>query len=191
MAIRDRPQRRRGRAAAEREGISVTESSGRERLTATWLRCHGRIDAESAARSLYREMARLSAGERAVLELVALDGFRSPRRHAPLGIGPSLLESGCTVLAGCSRTSLAPPHPRHQRSTGGVLMNTDSAGGGFEERLLDELRSLVVARPDSGKERHLEAAGMGCVAVAAPDSRWWEAWPPCSRCAGGGRAVSR
>jgi len=47
-----------------------------------------RIDAEATARSLYEEMARLSAGERAVLELVALDGLTVGEAARALGIGP-------------------------------------------------------------------------------------------------------
>jgi RNA polymerase sigma factor (sigma-70 family) len=49
---------------------------------------HARIDAESAARSLYRELARLPEGERAVLELVALDGLTVAEAARALGINP-------------------------------------------------------------------------------------------------------
>ena len=49
---------------------------------------HERIDAESGARSLYRELERLSDGERAVLELVALDGLTVGEAAQALGIGP-------------------------------------------------------------------------------------------------------
>jgi RNA polymerase sigma-70 factor (ECF subfamily) len=49
---------------------------------------HARIDAEAAARSLYRELDRLSAGERAVLELVALDGLTVAEAARALGINP-------------------------------------------------------------------------------------------------------
>ena len=49
---------------------------------------HERIDAEATARSLYQEMVRLSAGERAVLELVALDGLTVGEAAHALGIGP-------------------------------------------------------------------------------------------------------
>lgn len=49
---------------------------------------HARIDAEAAARSLYRELDRLSAGERAVLELVALDGLTVGEAARALRIGP-------------------------------------------------------------------------------------------------------
>ena len=49
---------------------------------------HERIDAESTARSLYREMVQLSAGQRAVLELVALDGLTVDEAARALGIGP-------------------------------------------------------------------------------------------------------
>src|SRR5262249_43273943 len=47
-----------------------------------------RIDAEATARALYEEMAHLSAAERAVLELVALDGLTVGEAARALGIGP-------------------------------------------------------------------------------------------------------
>jgi RNA polymerase sigma-70 factor, ECF subfamily len=49
---------------------------------------HERIDAESVARSLYRELAQLGEGERTVLELVALDGLTVSEAAQALGIGP-------------------------------------------------------------------------------------------------------
>jgi RNA polymerase sigma-70 factor, ECF subfamily len=48
---------------------------------------HERIDRESAARALYRELSGLPAGERAVLELVALDGLSAGEAGRALGIG--------------------------------------------------------------------------------------------------------
>jgi RNA polymerase sigma-70 factor (ECF subfamily) len=48
---------------------------------------HERVDSESTARALYNEMFRLSAGERAVLELVALDGLTVGEAARALGIG--------------------------------------------------------------------------------------------------------
>lgn len=48
---------------------------------------HERIDRESAARELYRELIALPAGERAVLELVALDGLSAGEAGRALGIG--------------------------------------------------------------------------------------------------------
>ncbi len=45
-----------------------------------------RLDAESAGRALHREMAHLPAGERAVLELVALDGLTAGEAARALGI---------------------------------------------------------------------------------------------------------
>src|SRR5207245_553102 len=71
---------------------------------------HERIDAESRARSLYQEMLGLSAGERAVLELVALDGLTVGEAARALGIGPvaarvrlhrarRLLQHGSALLA--------------------------------------------------------------------------------------------
>jgi RNA polymerase sigma-70 factor (ECF subfamily) len=52
------------------------------------LALHERIDAEAAARSLYQEMVQLSPGERAVLELVALDGLKVGEAARALGISP-------------------------------------------------------------------------------------------------------
>ena len=48
---------------------------------------HERIDSESSARELYSELIRLPAGERAVLELVALDGLSAGEAGQALGIG--------------------------------------------------------------------------------------------------------
>jgi RNA polymerase sigma factor (sigma-70 family) len=49
---------------------------------------HARIDAESIARSLYGELDRLSDAERAVFELVALDGLTVAEAARALGINP-------------------------------------------------------------------------------------------------------
>jgi RNA polymerase sigma-70 factor (ECF subfamily) len=46
-----------------------------------------RIDGESAARALHHELRLLPAGERAVLELVALDGLSAGEAGQALGIG--------------------------------------------------------------------------------------------------------
>jgi RNA polymerase sigma-70 factor (ECF subfamily) len=48
---------------------------------------HERIDGETAARALFRELTDLPAGERAVLELVALDGLSVGEAGRALGIG--------------------------------------------------------------------------------------------------------
>jgi RNA polymerase sigma-70 factor (ECF subfamily) len=47
-----------------------------------------RIDGESAARALRAELTRLPAGEREVLELVAVDGLSAGEAGRALGIGP-------------------------------------------------------------------------------------------------------
>ncbi len=52
-------------------------------------RLHARIDAEAESRRIYEAMDRLSAGERAVLELVALDGLSSREAAGALGIRPA------------------------------------------------------------------------------------------------------
>jgi RNA polymerase sigma factor (sigma-70 family) len=51
-------------------------------------RLHARIDAEAASRRLYEAMAGLSEGERAVLELVALEELSSGEAARVLGIRP-------------------------------------------------------------------------------------------------------
>jgi RNA polymerase sigma factor (sigma-70 family) len=47
---------------------------------------HERLDRESAARELYGELTKLPAGERAVLELVVLDGLSTHEAGRALGI---------------------------------------------------------------------------------------------------------
>jgi RNA polymerase sigma factor (sigma-70 family) len=49
-------------------------------------RLHERLDAEAEARRLYGAMERLPEGERAVLELVALDGLGAAETGQALGI---------------------------------------------------------------------------------------------------------
>jgi RNA polymerase sigma-70 factor (ECF subfamily) len=51
-------------------------------------RLHARIDAEAESRRLYQAMDRLSSNERAVLELVALDGLEVSEAAQALGIRP-------------------------------------------------------------------------------------------------------
>jgi RNA polymerase sigma-70 factor, ECF subfamily len=51
-------------------------------------RLHARIDAEAESRRLYQAMDRLSSSERAVLELVALDGLDVSEAARTLGIRP-------------------------------------------------------------------------------------------------------
>lgn len=97
---------RRGHPAAWLYGIARNVVAGERRRNALELRAtsrargrelvdeddlvvlHERLDAESAARSLYRELERLSDGERAVLELIALDGLTVGEAAQALGVGP-------------------------------------------------------------------------------------------------------
>ncbi|HKP19007.1 MAG TPA: RNA polymerase sigma factor [Gaiellaceae bacterium] len=99
-------RRGRGEPAAWLFGIARNVVAGERRRNARELRArarfrgrelvdegdlvalHARIDAESSGRSLYRDLADLSAGERAVLELVALDGLSVGEAGRALGIGP-------------------------------------------------------------------------------------------------------
>ncbi len=74
------------RTAKERR--TAVRIRGRELLDEDDLAAlHKRIDRESAARALYQELGRLPAGERAVLELVALDGLTTAEAAKALGIG--------------------------------------------------------------------------------------------------------
>ena len=67
---------------------TVARISGRELVDEDDLAAlHALIDRESAARELLGELARLPAGERAVLELVALDGLSVSEAGRALGIG--------------------------------------------------------------------------------------------------------
>ncbi len=68
------------RATAEVRGRELVDEDDVARL-------HQLIDGESAARELYRQLTLLPAGERAVLELVALDGLSVAEAGQALGIG--------------------------------------------------------------------------------------------------------
>jgi RNA polymerase sigma factor (sigma-70 family) len=99
-------RRSRGEPAAWLFGIAHNVVAGERRRNARALRAavhfrgrelldeddlaalHRRIDAEAAARELHRELGRLPEGERAVLELVALDGLSAGEAGRALGIGP-------------------------------------------------------------------------------------------------------
>jgi RNA polymerase sigma factor (sigma-70 family) len=71
-----------------RELRAASAVRGRELVDAEDLvALDARIDAETSARSLFRELDRLSEAERAVLELVALDGLDVGEAARALGIG--------------------------------------------------------------------------------------------------------
>jgi RNA polymerase sigma factor (sigma-70 family) len=71
-------------ARARRAAVRI---SGRELVDEEDLAVlHARIDGESAARALLVELTRLPAGERAVLELVAIDGLSVAEAGRALGI---------------------------------------------------------------------------------------------------------
>ena len=76
------------RRRSARELRAVAHVRGRELVDDDDLAAlHERIDRESAARGLYRELDLVPAGERAVLELVALDGLSVGEAGRALGIG--------------------------------------------------------------------------------------------------------
>lgn len=75
------------RRRSARELRAAAQIRGRELVNEDDLAAlHERIDGESDARSLYEELTRLPAGERAVLELVALDGLSASEAGRALGI---------------------------------------------------------------------------------------------------------
>jgi RNA polymerase sigma factor (sigma-70 family) len=75
-------RRRQARELRARSAVRGRELVAEDDLVAL----HARIDAQESARSLYRELDRLSESERAVLELVALDGLDVREAAAVLGI---------------------------------------------------------------------------------------------------------
>jgi RNA polymerase sigma factor (sigma-70 family) len=76
------------RRRSARELRMVTRVRGRELVDQDDLAAlHDRIAHEAAARALYRELNRLPARERAVLELVAVDGLSVSEAGHALGIG--------------------------------------------------------------------------------------------------------
>lgn len=71
-----------------KERLTARRVGGRELLVEDDLAAlHERIDGESSARALYRELDGLPAGQRAVLELVAVDGLSVEEAGRALGIG--------------------------------------------------------------------------------------------------------
>jgi RNA polymerase sigma-70 factor (ECF subfamily) len=74
---------------AAREARLCATVSGRELLDGDDLaRVHERLDAQATARDLYQRMAAIPEGERAVLELVALDELSLTEAAAALGVNP-------------------------------------------------------------------------------------------------------
>ncbi|CAM3337558.1 RNA polymerase sigma factor [Stackebrandtia soli] len=70
-----------------------------------------RIDAEAGSRELYRAMDRLSAKDRAVLELVALDGLSVQDAAATLGIRPGAARARLHRARSGMRAMLPSPDP--------------------------------------------------------------------------------
>jgi RNA polymerase sigma factor (sigma-70 family) len=76
------------RSARERRTQGRLASAGELVEADDLARLHARIDAEAGARELYRAMAGLGPNERAILELVALDGLEVGEAARALGIRP-------------------------------------------------------------------------------------------------------
>jgi RNA polymerase sigma factor (sigma-70 family) len=71
--------------------LNATRRIGGQRLLdpSSLARIEERIDAERESRSLYRALAELSDGDRALLELVALDGLSVADAARSLGVKPA------------------------------------------------------------------------------------------------------
>ena len=72
-------------------------------------RLEERIDAESSARRLYAALGQLRAGDRSVLELVAVDGLAVKEAAAALGIGPGAARVRLHRARRAAREILAQP----------------------------------------------------------------------------------
>jgi RNA polymerase sigma factor (sigma-70 family) len=72
-------------------------------------RLEERIDAETAARRLYQALSRLPENERAVVELVAVDGLSLKDAATALGIKPSTPRVRMYRARRAARDALAPP----------------------------------------------------------------------------------
>jgi RNA polymerase sigma-70 factor, ECF subfamily len=96
------------RAAAE---LGKTSRLAGRRLLADddIARLEDRIDAESAARDLYRALTRLPAAERAVLELVAVDGLPVNEAAAALRIRPGTARVRLHRARRAVQDALGPP----------------------------------------------------------------------------------
>lgn len=85
-------------------------SAGRRLLDADDIaRLEERIDAEGAARRLYQALATLPARDRAILELVAVDGLRLTEAAAAVGISPGSARVRMYRARRAVRGALGPP----------------------------------------------------------------------------------
>jgi RNA polymerase sigma-70 factor (ECF subfamily) len=108
-------ERRRG----GRERAATSRLLGRRLLDADdFARLDERLDAEAHGRRLYQAMGHLSEGQRAVLELVAVDGLSSGEASAALGIAPlaarARLHRARARMAKQLSECRAPEHPSTQ-----------------------------------------------------------------------------
>ncbi|MYS20000.1 sigma-70 family RNA polymerase sigma factor [Streptomyces sp. SID4948] len=100
----------------ERERGARASISGRRMLEEDdLLRLEERIDAERRARELYSTIARLPEGERAVLELIAVDGLSVTQAAAALGISGAAARVRLHRARRTMRASRREPTPRNVR----------------------------------------------------------------------------
>jgi RNA polymerase sigma factor (sigma-70 family) len=100
------------RRRAAREQAAAGRFAGRRKLDDDDIaRLEDRIDAESAARAAYAALAGLPDDERAVLELVAIDGLAVTDAAAVLGIRPGTARVRLHRGRRSARSALGSQHP--------------------------------------------------------------------------------
>jgi RNA polymerase sigma factor (sigma-70 family) len=104
VAAHQRDQARRLRAHSRISGRALVDSDDIEALVS-------RIDAEALSRALSSAMAQLPSGERAVLELTAVDGLTVTEAADALGIRPVTARVRLHRARRTLRSRLATPEP--------------------------------------------------------------------------------
>ncbi len=100
------------RRRTAREQVATGRLAGRRLLDDDDIaRLEDRIDAESAARAAHAALAGLADDERAVLELVAVDGLAVKDAAAALGISPGAARVRLHRARRSARSALSPPQP--------------------------------------------------------------------------------
>ncbi|HKZ13344.1 MAG TPA: RNA polymerase sigma factor [Solirubrobacterales bacterium] len=104
-------RRRRGRERAGMQRVRGSALIGDDDIAAM----DARIDAEARSRELYAAMGRLAEGERAVLELVVLDGLSVSEAAAAAGVRPVTARVRLHRARRKLRAELEGPSPRARR----------------------------------------------------------------------------
>jgi len=131
-------------------------------------RIESRIDAERVSRELYAALAQLPARDRALMELVALDGLTVAEAAAVLGVKPGTARVRLHRSRRLVQSDLQP----HTLTQGGPVMSTTIDPrplDTFETELLTALRAEVAGRaapPRRHPRRRWAVAGIGAAAAA-------------------------